>query len=172
MTVYDLMEAKGIFAQNPANVGSMTEDGSPLYQGPVPYPCMFYHPQGEVRVTVPGRVEPSPTGPIHIPDQFEIIWELAKNAEDEQRLRDEGWHDHPAKAIASAKGQGLEWAKNIPIPAMSSDQRIRSLEAEIERLTAMANAVTPTPVEPPQAQGNRRSEQRAAAEQAVAEQVR
>lgn len=133
LTIYDLMEAKGIFASNPANAGSMREDGTPLYAGPVEYPKMLYHPQGAQRVLVPPRVEPTPTGPVHIPAQMELISQIVQDAEEEAKLTSQGWHDHPADAIAAAVELDPA-AYGGKVPEKSSDTRIKNLEAEIARL--------------------------------------
>ena len=133
LTIYDMMEAKGVFASNPANAGAMREDGTPLYSGPVNYPKMLYHPQGATRVLVPARVEPTPSGPIHIPAQTELISQIAANAEEEEKLLSAGWHEHPADAIAAAVELDPA-AYGGKVPEKSSDTRIRNLEAEIARL--------------------------------------
>ena len=133
LTIYDLMEARGVFASNPANAGAMNEDGTPLYGGPVEYPKMMYHPKGETRVAVPARVEPSPTGPIHVPAQRELISRVAANVEEAEELLRAGWHEHPADAMAAAMEIDPE-AFGGKVPEKSSDTRIKSLEAEIARL--------------------------------------
>lgn len=136
-TIYDIMEAKGMFASNPANPNSRGVDNQPLYVGPVPYPKMFYHPEGLERVLVPGEMLLGPGGapvidwetqrPKLVGEQREIIWQIAKDMVEEERLRADGWHDHPAKALAAA---------GKPVPAMSSDQRIRELEEQARTLQA------------------------------------
>lgn len=133
LTIYDLMEAKGVFASNPANAGAMREDGTALYSGPVEYPKMLYHPQGAQRVLVPPRVEPTPTGPVHIPAQMELISQIVANADEEAKLVSAGWHDHPADAIAAAVELDPQ-AYGGKVPEKSSDTRIQNLEAEIARL--------------------------------------
>src|SRR5690348_16414877 len=126
-TIYDMMEAKGAFSSNPANADSVDPvEGTSLYTGPVKYPRMFYHPEGLERVTNPGEVTRDPiTGAgVVLGRQTEIIWELARDEADEKRLRADGWHDHPAKAIAAAGGEA---------PPISSQQRIDDLEAQLHR---------------------------------------
>lgn len=130
MTIYDLMDAKGVFAANPANAGAMSaDDGHSLYVGPVEYPKMLYHPDGEQEVLVPERTEPTPTGPVKVPAQLAMKYKVVKDETEEEELRAAGWHDHPADALA---------ARGEVAPAKSSDQRIKSLEAEIERLKKKA----------------------------------
>jgi|SRR5579875_1778678 len=124
-TVYDMMEAKGVFAQNSANADSMTPEGARLYKGPVEYPMMFYHPKGEERITRPAEVVVTPMGPKMVGEQRELISRVAHNEEEADKLREEGWHDHPAKAMAAAGKEA---------PPISSAEHIKAMEAEIERL--------------------------------------
>ena len=134
MTIYDLMEAKGHFAANPANAGAMAEDGRNLYEGPREYPKMMYHPKGEQQILVPERVEPTPTGPVRVPAQYTMVTKTVKNEEEESEARLDGWHDHPADALAAA-GKAA--------PPKSSDQRIQQLEAEIQRLKKVQSPTAP-----------------------------
>src|ERR1700682_3537944 len=90
------MEANGVFDDNKANASS------PDYEGPVQYPKMFYHPLGATRMTVPADIVMTPIGPKADGEQREIIWETAVNKAEGDVLRAEGWHDHPAKAIAAS----------------------------------------------------------------------
>ena len=119
------MEAKGVFAANPANPGSRTEEGASLYAGPVEFPKMFYHPEGLERVVRPAEIIATPLVPKEVGEKKEIITAVANNAEEEVRLRDEGWHDHPSKALAAA---------GKPVPAIGSEQRIQELERQAQLL--------------------------------------
>lgn len=121
-TIYDRMEHDGVFEKNPANSQAKDQDGHSLYQGPVEYPKMFYHPEGKTKVTVPAEVVSTPEGPARRGEQREILWRLATGPGDEKALREAGWHDHPAKAMAAA---GLE------APPMGAGERIRELEAQL-----------------------------------------
>lgn len=133
-TIYDAMEAAGIFEANPANSYSrdvITGDG--LYKGPVEYPKMFYHPKGETRISVPAEVIELPSGRIiERNEQRELIHAIANNSADERRLRDDGWHDHPSDAMRAGGD------KNAPLK--TSGDRIAQLESEIRRLQAEKDA--------------------------------
>lgn len=120
-TIYDVMEANGVFDSNPAN--AISSD----YEGPVSYPQMFYHPQGESRVLVPGEAINTPLGVQVVGEQRELINQIARTKIEADALRASGWHDHPAKAIA-ASGKAA--------PAVSPDMRIKDLEAQIRALQA------------------------------------
>lgn len=126
-TVYDMMEARGAFDSNPANPHSRGEDNQPLYVGPVPFPKMFYHPLGEERITNPGEVIETLRGPKTVGEMREMIFRLAHDAEEEAELRAEGWHDHPAKALAAAGKDA---------PEISPAQKIDDLEAKLAALQA------------------------------------
>lgn len=133
MTIYDLMEAAGKFASNPANAASISEDGTSLYVGPLEYPKMLYHPKGELRIVVPERIEPTPIGPVHIPAQTEMIHRIVQNAAEEDEARSEGWHDHPADAIAASDAA---LAGLIKVPPKGAGAVLQAKDKEIERLKA------------------------------------
>lgn len=126
-TRFDLMDAMGVFASNPANVNSIGEDGESLYKGPIPYPKMMYEPSGAKRITVPAEIIVTPFGPKEVGEQREIVSQIVQDVAEEKRLRELGWHDHPAKAIAAGGGEA---------PAMSSASRIEDLERQLADATA------------------------------------
>lgn len=130
-TIYDMMDKKGAFSNNPANPDSQdASTGEALYQGPVEYPKMFYHPTGERRITVPAEIIETPLGPKSVGEKSEIIWEIAKTKSEEKSLRDLGWHDHPAGAIAAGGGEA---------PAISTTQHVKNLEEQIRKLQLEKN---------------------------------
>src|SRR6266849_3131465 len=100
-TIFDMMEAKGVFEENPANADSSD------YVGPVEFPKMLYHPEGARRVIVPEEIIVTPLGPKSVGEQSELIWEIAEDADGEAKLRAAGWHDRPDKANAKARGEAL-----------------------------------------------------------------
>jgi hypothetical protein len=129
-TIYDAMEAKGVFDANPANPSSRDGvTGEALYKGPVPYPRMLYHPKGDEIVIVPAEIVVTPLGPQRVGEQRVLVHKLVNNAEEEKALRAEGWHDHPAKAIGARLG--VEFA-----PAISPDEKIKQLEEQLRNLQA------------------------------------
>lgn len=115
-TVYDMMEAKGVFEANSANAHS------PDYTGPVAYPRMMYSPKGETRIAEPGELIVTPFGPKKLMDKIEMITQVVNNKEEEAALAAKGWHRHPAKAIEAGGGEA---------PATSSAERIEALEAQL-----------------------------------------
>lgn len=124
-TVFDVMEAKGVFRKNPANVGAQTEQGQPLYNGPVQYPKMLFHPKGEERIISQGELVVTPLGPQRIMQQREIIYKVVNSASEEMELVAQGWHTHPANAI---RASGKE------APATGADMVIAELQRKIAAL--------------------------------------
>jgi hypothetical protein len=129
-TVFDVMEAKGLFDMNAAN------SSSPQYSGPVEFPQMFYHPTGKRRVIQKAELLQTPFGPQKVGEQFEIISRIANNAAEAARLVEAGWHDHPAKAIAASGEQA---------PPMTAHGRISDLERQLAIVTAQLQAARAAP---------------------------
>lgn len=141
-TIYDALEKAGFFDKNPANSYARDQTtGANLYKGPVEFPKMLYHPEGDRRVVVQAELVSTPFGPKALGEQSELIWQIAENEEQERALLAEGWKDHPAKSIRVriekliASGE-LTTAALKTIPQMGSDQRIKDLEAELARLNS------------------------------------
>lgn len=155
-TIYDAMEQGGVFASNPANPGARDNDGNPLYTGPVEYPKMLYHPEGEEKVVIPAEIVMTPLGPRENNEQKELIYKVVNTPEEEAEFRALGWFAHPAEAVKvrieafiaganlSEKEQKALLAK-IPKIRMS-ENREAALLAEIEKLKRerdAANSVKP-----------------------------
>jgi hypothetical protein len=142
-TIYDALEKTGLFDQNPANTYARDKTtGATLYAGPVEYPKMLYSPSGEERIVVPAEVISTPMGPKEVGEQKELVHQVVTSREEEEALLTEGWHDHPAKAIKARIEAGiaagtLDKSALRKIPLMGSDERIKTLEAEIARLTGL-----------------------------------
>lgn len=141
-TVFDVMEAKGVFKKNPANVNAQTEQGQPLYNGPVQYPRMLYHPKGEERIIQQGEVIMTPLGPQRVMQQREIIYKIVNNPAEEKELIALGWHTHPAKAIQASGKEA---------PATGADQVIADLQRKIAELQSQqASLLSSQSSEPPE----------------------
>lgn len=157
-SIYDALEAAGHFDSNPANPFSRDSEGLPLYKGPIQYPKMLYHPEGEERIVTVAEVISTPMGPKEVGEQRELIWKIVENAAEDKAARAEGWHDHPAKAVrvrvearikASPQMSEKEKAKLLAqIPNISSGDRIAALEAELKRLQDLKAAEAPEGAEP------------------------
>lgn len=136
-TVYDVMEAQGVFEDNPAN------SQSPDFKGPLEYPKMFYHPEGRERITQRAEILATPLGPQKVGELKELVSRLALDATQEAELRSLGWHDHPSKAIAASGREA---------PPTVSLNREADLEAQIavlqQQLAATKVAPKPKPVDP------------------------
>lgn len=139
-TVYDVLEGKGVFRKNPANLGAQDETGQALYSGPVQYPRMLYHPTGEERIIQEGEVINTPLGPKLIMQQREIIWQIVHTAEEEDREVAKGWHKHPADSMRAAGKEA---------PATGADHVIANLRRQIEQLQQQQRAVEQATGAPP-----------------------
>lgn len=141
-TLYDMLENKGYFAGNPANVDSRDEKNMSLYKGPVEFPKMLYSPKGEMRITVPGVPTATPLGPQLLGEQKELISQVVENKEQEAKLLAAGWHKHPADALIA--GGATNVAKPAPAPADLAAENARLL-AELAALRAQTEAKAPAP---------------------------
>lgn len=147
-TIYDALDQSGYFESNPANTYARDKTtGSGLYTGPVEYPKMLFHPQGEERIVVPGEIITTPLGAKIVGEQREMLYLTVNNLSEERAALAEGYHDHPAKAIRARVMQTIatnpkitekEKAKLLSsIPVSSSADRVKELEAELARLTGL-----------------------------------
>lgn len=134
-TIFDVMEAKGVFAVNSANRDSVDPvTNQPLYEGPVRYPLMMYHPNGDEEVIVQASIEITPYGPQALNEQRALRTAIANNAEEEEDLRDEGWHDQPIAAVNARRvAEGL---KPLPVPKIATIDRMAALEAQLQSAQA------------------------------------
>lgn len=148
-TVFDMMEAKGFFARNPANAGATSEDGQVLYQGPQPYPKMMYHPLGEEKVIRQAEAQVTPFGPRLCNEQREMVSKIVNSKAEEKELVLSGWHDHPAKAMAAGIEAGTRGGIAPPISSASRiadlEAQIAALEEERDRSQAQLNLPLPPP---------------------------
>ena len=133
-TIYDAMDAKGVFDANSANANARDpQTGQSLYAGPQPYPKMLYHPQGAQRIVAKAETIATPWGPQLANEHKELVSRVVNNATEEAALVKLGWHLHPSDAI----GAGLtdeQKAAGLVAPPKSSAARIGTLEAERDSL--------------------------------------
>lgn len=137
-TIYDAMEAAGVFEANPANSYSRDPTtGDSMYSGPVEYPKIFYSPEGDQEL-VPGcnpeDIETKGGKILRVNEHWQLVTKVAKNKDEERQLREEGWHDHPSDAMRA----NPKLAKAAP--AKTSTDRIAELEGQIARLQADRDA--------------------------------
>ena len=137
-----MMEAKGVFAANTANIGSVDPNTGISTYNPPQYPKMLYHPMGETRVVVPPEVVMTPWGqPQERNGQSEIIHQLVNSPAEEAALLAQGWHLHPADAIAASgrtpPPKGLDAQHADLQKQMANDRAAMAAErAELEALRA------------------------------------
>lgn len=124
-SIYDVMEERGVFLVNPANLDSIDLNTRNSIYVKAEYPKLLYHPQGLERVIVASQMEMTAFGPQKTGEQREIIWEEVNDLASEKRLLALGWHNHPAKAMAAAG--------KTP-PPMSSASQVEVLEDKMDDL--------------------------------------
>lgn len=132
-TIYDAMEAKGVFDSNPANQFAKDSTGLPIYKGPVEYPKMLYHPKGEERVSKPAEAISTPFGPKMVGEERRLIFRTVENEEEEKELLKAGWHRHPKDAVrARAKAQGVELPAEPMTPQESEMEKMRKMIEDLQ----------------------------------------
>lgn len=132
-TIFDKMEQDGAFDHNPANVFARDHDGTPIYQGPIEYPKMFYHPEGKEEITRPADEIMTPFGPKRVGEQRQLIAKIARNREEELEFLRLGWHSKPRDAVAvrlTAEGRADEIPTENPY-----ETEVDKLRKELERLS-------------------------------------
>jgi len=136
-TVYDMMDAQGMFAKNPANIQSIGSEGTSLYKGPQEYPKMLYHPKGLMRQVEQGEILVTPLGAKEVNKRFELISVMVQNPEEEKELRGEGWHLHPGDAMEAGGGPAaVKSATQVAEMNFADAQaRIKELEAQLLAMT-------------------------------------
>lgn len=132
-TVFDAMEAKGMFAQNSANRTAKDQFGRTAYT-PVEYPKMFYHPTGDEMIVQRAEMIATPFGPKEVGEIKKVISKIAQDAQEAQELVAAGWHDHPAKALRAG---GKAAPDMMPKGGV---EKLRKQKEELERMIAEAEA--------------------------------
>lgn len=132
-TVYDMMEDRGEFEKNPANIDARDGvTGLPNYVK-AEFPMMLYSPKGEFRVTVPAEIIATPLGPRRVGEQRELISKTVGNEAELKEALAAGWHKTPAGALRAG---GVD---SDALPPPTSDDKIAELEAKIRALELERN---------------------------------
>lgn len=131
-TVYDVMESKGMFEDNPANVGARDAQGLDKYKK-AEYPRMLYHPKGEERVTKPAEAVATPFGPRWVGEQKELIWKIVNDPSEETKLLKEGWHKIPLLSIRQAYIERGETPPEIPVDSVDAMRIASEKAAQVQR---------------------------------------
>jgi len=151
-TIYDMMEQKGIFEENPANVNSRGHDGLPLYKGPVQFPKMVYHPEGAFRVTKQAEAISTPFGPKLVGEEKQLINKIVSDKKEYDAARSAGWHDSPNQALragAKLRGEPVPEELNTPFDqernakADENEQLRQELAAAQTRLAELELGLQP-----------------------------
>lgn len=118
-SVFHAMDDAGIFDNNPAN-----QSAGPIYKKQQ-FPRMVWHPDGEERITKPAEEVETKSGYKLVGEQREIIYRLANNRKEYDRLLNDGWHAHPAGAMRAAGHEP---------PPVSAAEQIDDLQSQIHAL--------------------------------------
>jgi hypothetical protein len=107
-SIYHSMEDRGLFEMNKANTQAVSNDGLSIYEGPVQYPKMLYHPKGELHCISQGiLVTDRDSRPVFDergqPKYAGAVWGV-KNVIVESEAQEEemialGWHYTEAQAL-------------------------------------------------------------------------
>ena len=116
-TIYDVMDAKGVFDGNIAN---LTSPGYVKQE----YPKMLYHPQGATRISVSAEIITTPLGPKSVGEQRELIHRIVNSAEEEVSALKDGWHLTPGEAMTAA---------GMSAPEQSASQALELAQAQLAR---------------------------------------
>jgi hypothetical protein len=107
-SVYHAMEERGVFEQNTANAGAVNNDGLSIYEGPVKYPMMLYHPKGESVCITQGIMIVNREGQPMVdefgkPKYAGAVWgvkhQVVNSEQEEADLVGKGWHHTEAEAL-------------------------------------------------------------------------
>lgn len=146
-SVYHHMEEKGVFETNTANAGAVNTDGLSIYQGPVEYPKMLYHPTGEMERIYAGiQVMDREGNPVkdengqlkYAGSQHAIKTVIVHSADEEAEWIGRGWHT--SEAAARRTNPVLAKTAPGPTPMEEAKSRIKELEAKLAERDAKADA--------------------------------
>lgn len=124
-TIYDVMDAKGVFDSNPANAQSRGVNGENIYKKQA-WPRMVYHPEGKHRITRPAEIIATPLGPQRVGEQKELINRVVADKTEYDEAKAEGWLDTPAEAMVKyeaakvAAGPEISPVVSLGLPTGSS----------------------------------------------------
>jgi hypothetical protein len=107
-SIYHSMEDRGLFETNKANAQAVSNDGLSIYDGPVAYPKMLYHPKGEMHCITQGiLVTDRDSRPVFDetgkPKYAGAVWGvkniIVESEAQEAEMVSQGWHFTEAQAL-------------------------------------------------------------------------
>jgi hypothetical protein len=146
-SVYHALEDKGLFETNKANAQAVNNDGLSIYDGPVEYPKMLYHPKGEMYCITQGiMVTDRDNRPVYDeagkPKYAGAIWGVKNITVDtetqEAELVSEGWHFTEAQALRA----NPDTSHKAPPKSQAELQKERIAELEKKLAESEARAGT------------------------------
>jgi hypothetical protein len=140
-SIYHSMEDRGLFETNKANVQAVSNDGLSIYEGPVQYPKMLYHPKGELHCISQGiLVTDRDSRPVFDetgkPKYAGAVWGV-KNVIVESEAQEEemvalGWHYTEAQALRANPETHLKAPPKTTHELQSEE--IAALKKQIEEM--------------------------------------
>jgi hypothetical protein len=154
-SVYHAMEDKGFFDVNKANASAVNNDGVSIYDGPVQYPKMLYHPKGELACITQGiMVTDRDNRPVYDeagkPKFAGAVWGvkymIVDSEAQEAELVGQGWHFTEAQALRA----NPETAHKAPPKSQAELQkeRIAELEKKLAESEARQQQAGPAKAQP------------------------
>jgi hypothetical protein len=142
-SIYHSMEDRGLFETNKANAQAVSNDGLSIYEGPVQYPRMLYHPKGELHCISQGiLVTDRDSRPVFDergqPKYAGAVWGvkniIVESEEQEAEMVKEGWHYTEAQALRANPETHLK------APPKTNAELQQERIAELEKKLAEAEA--------------------------------
>lgn len=126
-TIYDAMEARGVFEANPHNSDARDANGQNVYVK-AEFPRMVFHPEGLERISQPGEILATPLGPRKVGEQKQLIDKTVKTQAELDAALADGWHLTPQAAVAIRTGEALPKTQQETIGELEA--KIAALELE------------------------------------------
>lgn len=145
-SIYHAMEDRGVFETNKANAQAVNNDGLSIYEGPVQYPKMLYHPKGEMVCITQGiMITDRDNRPVYDelgrPRHAGAVWGMrhviVENEEQEAEYAEKGWHLTEAAAMRANPSMAEKAPPKTQLELQA--ERIR----ELEKMLAEKGAPTP-----------------------------
>ena len=142
-SIYHSMEDRGLFETNKANVQAINNDGLSIYEGPVQYPKMLYHPKGELHCINQGiLVTDRDSRPVFDetgkPKYAGAVWGvkniIVESEAQEAEIVAQGWHFTEAQALRANPETHLKAPPKTH--AELQQERIAELEKKLAEATA------------------------------------
>jgi len=154
-SVYHAMDEAGVFEDNVANAQAVNQDGISIYAGPVQYPKMLYHPQGEMELVSQGIMVTNRDGdPVrdergnvkYAGQHWGVKNVTVQSPEEEAEFVGKGWH------LTEAAARRINPATAGSAPPKSPYEILQEKYKDMEERLAAQEKAAPPPTLNPTAQ--------------------